>query len=407
MRKKISSLLVAVGLILGVKSGLAQGQGLHKGWVMLPDSSLEHPEDMGKKAHTNHVIFLRQGATYTSPWGETPASIRPVYGLPSTGGLGVIAIVDAFDYPTAEADFDVFSRQFNLPLSSESVCNGANLCFRRVYAAGKKPKANCGWGQEAALDIQWAHAMAPYAQIVLVEAASNSFSDLFKAVDIATNIVLSGGVQGGIGSGEVSMSWGGSEFSTEANNDGHFTADGVVYFAASGDAGGKTIYPGVSPKVVSAGGTTINRDASGNFVSETSWSGSGGGPSKYEPRPSYQDYIVTIVGSKRGTPDFSFDANPNSGVSVYDSTPCQGARGWLVFGGTSVSSPSLAGIVNLAGQFYPNTGAELGTIYADYASPSYSTDFRDITSGTAGSYSAKQGWDFVTGVGSNTGLNGK
>jgi subtilase family serine protease len=404
MKYKITGLLVVLALIFGVKSGLAQGQSLHKGWVMVPDSSREHAEEVGKKAHTNHVIFLRQGATYTSPWGETPASIRAVYSLPSTGGVGVIAIVDAFEYPTAAADFDVFSTQFNLPLSSDNVCNGANPCFQKVYAAGKKPKANCGWAQEAALDIQWAHAMAPSAQVVLVEAASNSFSDLFKAVDVATKIVLNGG----IGSGEVSMSWGGSEFSTEPNNDGHFMADGVVYFAASGDAGGKTIYPGVSPNVVSAGGTTINRDASGNFLSETAWSGSGGGPSKYEPRPSYQDRIVAIVGSKRGTPDFSFDANPNSGVSVYDSTPCQGVSGWLVFGGTSVSSPSLAGIVNLAGHLYLNTETELDTIYADYASPThYPRDFRDILSGTAGSYSAKQGWDFVTGVGSNQGLNGK
>ena len=404
MSNKIVSLLMVIGLILGVKSGLAQGQGLHKGWVMVPDSSLERPEDVGKKAHTNHVIFLRAGATYTSPWGETPASIRAVYGLPAIGGAGVIAIVDAFDYPTAQADFDTFSGQFNLPLSTDSVCNGANPCFRKVYATGRKPKANCGWAQEAALDIEWAHAMAPSAQIVLVEAASNRFSDLFQAVDVATNIVQNGG----IGSGEVSMSWGGSEFSTEANNDGHFTANGVVYFAASGDAGGKTIYPGVSPNVVSAGGTTINRDAGGNFVSETGWSGSGGGPSKYEPRPSYQGGIVTIVGSQRGAPDFSFDANPNSGVSVYDSTSCQGSSGWLVFGGTSVSSPSLAGIVNLAGHFYLNTGTELGTIYADYASPTYyPADFRDILSGTAGSYTAKAGWDFVTGVGSNKGLNGK
>jgi subtilase family serine protease len=375
---------------------------------VVPDSSLERPEDVGKKAHTNHVIFLRAGATYTSPWGETPASIRDVYALPAdytpaTGGIGVIAIVDAYDYPTAKSDFDVFSKQFGLPLSSENVCNGANPCFRKVYATGRKPKANCGWAQEAALDIQWAHAMAPYAQIVLVEAASNSFSDLFKAVDVATNIVLNGGVKGGIGSGEVSMSWGGSEFSTEANYDGHLTANGVVYFAASGDAGGKTIYPGVSPNVVSAGGTTINRDASGNFVNETGWSGSGGGPSKYEPLPSYQVGIVAIVGSKRGTPDFSFDANPNSGVSVYDSTPCQGVSGWLVFGGTSVSSPSLAGIVNLAGHTSPDTQTELGTIYSNLGT----SNFRDITSGSAGSYSAKQGWDFVTGVGSNQGLSGK
>lgn len=178
----------------------------------------------------------------------------------------------------------------------------------------------------------------------------------------------------------------------------------MVYFAASGDTGGQTIYPGTSPKVVSAGGTTINRNASGVFVSETAWSGSGGGPSKYEPRPGYQDVIFSIVGSKRGAPDFSFDANPSSGVSVYDSTSCQGMSGWMVFGGTSVASPSLAGIVNLASHFYNSTNLELSTIYSNLGNAS---TFRDITSGGAGSYSAKVGWDFVTGVGSNQGQSGK
>ena len=155
--------------------------------------------------------------------------------------------------------------------------------------------------------------------------------------------------------------------------------------------------------MVSAGGTTINRDGNGTFISETGWSGSGGGPSKYEPQPSYQNGISGIVKGARGVPDFSFDADPNSGVSVYDSTRCQGASGWLVFGGTSVSSPSLAGIVNLAGGATSST-AELATIYANLGTPA---DFRDITSGTAGSFTCTTGWDFVTGVGSNQGLSGK
>src|SRR5207245_4584002 len=162
----------------------------------------------------------------------------------SSGGSGVIAIVDAFDYPTAENDLNVFSTQFGLP-----PCTTANGCFTKVYANGVKPRANCGWAQEAALDIEWAHAMAPNAKIVLVEAASNSFADLYQAVDIASGIV---------NAQEVSMSWGGSETSGEAGNDSHFTQGGIVYFAASGDTGGQTIYPGVSPNVVSAGGTRIH-----------------------------------------------------------------------------------------------------------------------------------------------------
>jgi len=107
-------------------------------------------------------------------------------------------------------------------------------------------------------------------------------------------------------------------------------------------------YPAVSPHVVAAGGTMIHRKASGTLTGETAWSGSGGGPSAYEARPHYQDSLVARVGSRRGAPDVSFDADPNSGVAVYDSTPCQGLSGWLVFGGTSVAAPSLAGVFNLA-----------------------------------------------------------
>ena len=199
------------------------------------------------------------------------------------------------------------------------------------------------------------------------------------------------------------MSWGGSEFSSETSYDSHFNHTGVVYFAASGDSGGKTIWPGVSPNAVSAGGTTLNLSSTGAFISETGWSGSGGGASKYEGRPSYQDVIQSTVGSKPGAPDFSFDADPYTGVSVYDTTSCQGMSGWMVFGGTSVSTPSLAGIVNSAGSFSASTNAELTTIYGGLGS----SNFRDITSGTAGSFSAGTGWDFVTGVGSNLGNSGK
>jgi subtilase family serine protease len=413
MKKRcVPVLLAVVALIASARFSMAQGQGLQRGRVLVPDTSVEQPKDIGQKAHTNHIILLGAPGAGTKPSGLSPATIRAVYGLPSsnTGGAGVIAIVDAYDYATAQSDFDKFSTQYGLPLSTQNVCNGANPCFKKVYASGNKLKANCGWAQEAALDIEWAHAMAPFAQIVLVEAASNSFADLLQAVDVASNEVLCGSTKcpsSGTAIGEVSMSWGGSEFSSEASNDSHFTTSGVVYFAASGDTGGQTIYPSASPNVVAAGGTTLHFDSSGKFTGETGWSGSGGGPSKYEPRPAYQDGIVTIVGSKRGTPDLSFDADPNSGVSVYDSTPCQGMSGWMVFGGTSVASPSLAGTVNLAGHFYTSSNNELSTIYADYASPTYSTDFRDITSGSAGRFTAGARWDFVTGVGSDLGLVGK
>jgi len=390
----VNATLVFVTVV--TSSLLAQSQGSQHAAVLVPDSTVEHAQDKGIRAHTNHLIRLQANPTPNaiSPSGETPQTIRPVYNLPSSGGSQTIAIVDAFDYPTAENDLNVFSAQFGLP-----ACTTANGCFRKVYASGTKPRANCGWAQEAALDIEWAHAMAPNAKIVLVEAASNSFANLFLAVDVATSQVTTGG-----GKGEASMSWSGSEFSTESSNDGHFQNNNVVYFASSGDTGGVNGYPSVSPYVVSAGGTTIRRDGFGNFTSETGWSGSGGGPSKYETKLSYQNNVVGTDPTQRSAPDFSFDADPSSGVSVYDSTRCQGLSGWLVFGGTSVSSPSLAGIVNLAGNFAANTVSELGTIYANRTN---TTDFRDILSGTAGSFSAGPGYDFVTGVGSDLGLSGK
>ena len=396
--KAVVSALVSVIFALAVPNlGISQSEnGQSHAAVLIPASTMELREDVGVRAHTNHLIRFdarpeRPGGG--GPSGETPASLRAVYNLPSSGGNGVVAIVDAFDYPTAENDLNVFSSQFGLPS-----CTTANGCFKRIFAGGSQPRKNCGWAQEAALDIEWAHAMAPNAKIVLVEAATNSFADLFAAVDAATTEVQNSGIPG-----EVSMSWGGSEFSSEAANDGHFQHNNVVYFASSGDSGGVNIYPSVSPFVVSAGGTSVNRDRNGNFTSETGWSGSGGGPSHYESKPTYQTGVSGTDATHRSAPDFSFDADPNTGVSVYDSTSCQGLSGWLVFGGTSVSSPSLAGIVNLAGGASSST-AELSTVYANYTN---TNDFRDIVLGSAGSFSCKAGYDFVTGVGSDQGTAGK
>ncbi len=395
----IKSLAICAFLVIGslaLSVGHVNSQGRGQGSIHVPDSTIEDPSDRGLRAHTNHLIRLGQPEGGLGPGGGmTPAQLRSFYGLGSVGGSGLIVIVDAFHYPTALNDFNVFSAQFGLPQeTSTNVLAPTNQVFQVVYANGAKPRTNCGWAQEAALDIEWAHAMAPTAKIVLVEAASNSFANLFSAVDVASTLA---------GAKQVSMSWGGSEFSTEASNDFHFfQTTGVVYFASSGDTGGVTIYPSASPYVVAAGGTSVKTDAAGNLLNETGWSGSGGGPSAFESRPSYQDGIFSIVGTKRGIPDVSSDADPNTGVSVYDSTRCQGFSGWLVFGGTSVSSPCLAGMENLSGHAYANSPALLTNTYGRLGTIS----FRDILTGTAGSFSCTAGWDFVTGVGSPQGTSG-
>jgi len=202
--KRVVSVIVSLMFTLAVPNlGISQSEdGQSQSAILVPASSIELPGDVGHRAHTNHLIKFDRKASHGgggSPPGETPSSVRSVYNLPSSGGSGVIAIVDAFDYPTAENDLNVFSTQFGLP-----ACTTANGCFKKVFASGVQPRANCGWSQEAALDIEWAHAMSPNAKIVLVEAASNSFVDLFSAVDVATSQVLANG-----GRGEVSMSWGG------------------------------------------------------------------------------------------------------------------------------------------------------------------------------------------------------
>ena len=399
-----------LSVVLGVTSLASAQIRPISGKVFTPDSSIEKPGDIGKRAHTNIKLFLPSKAMKNAqPLGppfsgyafETPASLGCVYGLVKTvkgcdpntvtanptGGGNMIAIVDAYDAPGAASDLAAFSTQFGLAAAN----------FQVVYASGTKPAYNADWEIEESLDVQWAHAMAPEAKIVLVEAASNSDADLLAAEDVASKMVAAAG------GGEVSNSWGGSEFSGETSYDSHFVKAGVVFFASSGDSPG-TIWPGTSPNVVSAGGTTVRRNpATGAYLSEYPWDSAGGGVSAVEARPSYQSGISSVIGNNRGVPDLSFDSNPITGVWVLVSD--QG--GWYTVGGTSVASPSLAGIINSTGSFAASSNAELSTIYGNLG---VATDLRDITTGFCGpyaGYSGAKGWDFCTGVGVVKGKKGK
>ena len=412
MRYLIRSIAVSAALSLLLGSAAVAQSGRHKGSIVIPSSSMERSRDAGERAHTNIRLFipaeglmsprpLSVGPPYAGYMYETPASVACVYQLAkaaagcnpntvkanSAGGSRAIAIVDAYDDPNAASDLAYFSNQFGLPAPS----------FQVVYASGTQPPRDFGWELEESLDIEWAHAIAPNAKIYLVEAASNSYSDLLLAVSTASSLVAAAG------GGEVSMSWGSGEFRSETSYDSYFTTAGVVYFAAAGDGPG-TLYPSVSPNVVAAGGTTLRRNPStGAFLAEAAWVDTGGGTSYYEARPGYQSSIRTIVGSKRGVPDLSAVADPNTGVWVFDS----GNGGWWIVGGTSAAAPILAGIVNLAGHFAPSTNSELTTIYNNKA---VAADFKDTTTGFCGpymGYSPAKGWDFCAGVGSPHGLAGK
>lgn len=325
--------------------------------------------------YANPPIHVRPDAS-TSPIGLAPATIKNVYGFSSTltGAGKTIAVVDAYDDPNAEADLAVFNSQYGLP-----ACTTANGCFAKVNQSGgtKYPRTDAGWALEISLDVQWAHAIAPGAKILLVEANSSSFTDLMAAEDYASGHA-----------GYVSNSWGAAEFSGETAYDSHFLKTGVSFFVSSGDNGTPAQYPSSSPNVISVGGTTLNF-SSGVFSSETGWSGSGGGCSLYETANSAQQTGSVNCAGTRATPDVSLDADPASGVSVYDSVRYHGQKGWWAVGGTSASSPMWAA-----------RSADAGTtVDATYVYGKNNITFRDITSGNNGS-TCLVGYDLVTGRGS-------
>jgi len=396
MKRSIGLLAVALTvLLLGFTTPASAQSSPRQGTVIIPESSIEHPEDIGVRAHTNIEIFVPDGGDYYS--GENPSSIACVYKLvtqtkgcqtnnsnfPSSVGAKAIALVDAFNNPDATTDINTFASYFGLPTPNFSVVEVGS------------PSNDQGWALEESLDIEYAFAQAPDAQIYLVEANSNSFSDLLAAEDKATKLLQAAG------GGEASNSWGGSDGSGESSYDSHFKGKGVVYFASSGDTGGEVIYPSASPFVVSAGGTQFNRDSSGNFVSETGWYDGGGGKSCCEKRPSYQNIVKKIVGTQRGTPDLGSLAVDALIYSEY------GCGGWCDVDGTSISSPTLAGIVNSAGTFNTSTKAQNTEMYNEYGnSKEYKADFTDITKGGYDNDCTK-GYDFCSGIGSVLTYTGK
>ena len=338
------------------------------------------PAGKGNARCLSHVVPKAS----SSPTGVSPAVIKSAYGFStsSTAGAGkTIAIVDAYDDPNIESDLNVFSQKFGLP-----ACTTANGCFKKVNQTGgtKYPRANSGWALEIALDVEWVHAIAPGAKILLVEASSNSFTNLLTAEDYAKAHAQ-----------YVSNSWGGSEFSGESSYDSHFVQSGVSFFVSSGDAGAPAEYPSASPNVISVGGTTLHFASNGAFQSETGWSSSGGGCSAYETaasaQASFSQYGQVNCGGKRATPDVSLDADPSSGVSVYDSLSYQGQKGWFTVGGTSASSPMWAA-----------RSADAGTVVNSAYVYGSSISYRDITTGNNG-LACKAGYDLVTGRGSWTG----
>jgi subtilase family serine protease len=322
----------------------------------------------------------------TGPQGYGPADLQSAYGLAAAaaaGGAGqTIALVDAYDYPSAEADLAIYRATFGLP-----ACTTANGCFKKVNQNGGSamPRSNTGWSQEAALDVDMASAICPRCKILLVVTNSSSFNDLATGVDTAARL----------GANAISNSYGGGEYSGETTAQSHYNHPGVAITASSGDNGYGAEFPASSQYVTAVGGTTLARASTARGFAESAWSGAGSGCSKYVAKPSWQ----TDTGcAMRTVADVSAVADPNTGVAVYWTQ--KGRGGWLVFGGTSVSSPIVAGVFALAGN-----ASSIGPSFP-YANAS---SLYDVTSGSngscGGSYlcTAGVGYDGPTGLGTPNG----
>jgi subtilase family serine protease len=321
--------------------------------------------------------------------------MRAYLGLRGTGAGQSVAVVDAPGDPNIVEDVNQFSTQFGLP----QVCSGATTsgCFQlTVTAPGGTGAADPGWGLETAMDVEWIHAVAPQAAVVLVEAHDGSFASLFHAVDVAAQLRPD----------TISMSWGiPEEFTDETYYDRSCHLATSLCVVASGDRGYPGSYPAYNPAVLAVGGTTLGLAGDGTVTGETAWSGSGGGRSYVEPTPPSQQGVVT---GGRGIPDVSFDADPSTGVAVYDSTPLYGQSGWFQVGGTSLGAPAWAAVIASADQLRTATG-KAPLVSADDAAQRaiYAAASRlgDIVSGPSNGFcpsicSAGTGYDFVTGLGS-------
>ncbi len=346
------------------------------------------------------VIPGASPAGSAAPSGLSPAQVRQAYGFTAIrlgGGIvgdgtgQTIAIVDAFNQPNIKSDLQTFDKQFNLadPPSFRVVAQDGSQNLPADATKGD-------WGYEISLDVEWAHALAPGASILLVEAASAN-DDLSTAVEWAA-------AQPGVS--VVSMSWGSPEYTDEYLDDYMYTTpaghNGVTFLAATGDSGSPGTYPAASPNVLAVGGTqfTSSLDSRGDYTTETGWNSGGGGVSPYELQPGYQKGVVTQSTTNRTTPDVSMDAG--TGVAVCDSF--DSASRWISVGGTSLATPCWGALIAIADQGLAALGhgplgnqAAMTSLYAlDQNAGSIS--FHDITTGSNG-LPAGPGYDLVTGLG--------
>jgi hypothetical protein len=327
------------------------------------------------------------GVRPAAPSGMGPSDIQSAYRLPNGGSGTTVAIVDAYDDPKAEADLATYRSQYGLP-----ACTTANGCFRKADQRGgtSYPAADAGWSEEITLDLDAVSAACPQCRILLVESDDNNDPNLYAADDQAVRL----------GAKLVSNSWSSPEDSTQAQAESHWNVPGVLFAFATGDSGysGGTQYPASSPYTLAVGGTSLKRDSSTRGWSESAWSGAGSGCSQYRTRSAWQAAVSTGC-SREANSDVSADADPQTGLAIYDTYQ---APGWQQYGGTSLATPLITAMYALAGT--PGSGDDPASY--PYA---HTDQLNDVTTGSNGSCgtalcAARTGWDGPTGLGTPAGV---
>jgi subtilase family serine protease len=344
-------------------------------------------DDAARSARPARSGTASPAGTIGNSGAYDPAYLESAYNAPSSSaGAGqTVAIVDAYDDPRAESDLAYYRSYFHL-----SACTTANGCFRKVNQNGQQssyPRADAGWAQEIALDLDMVSAICPSCHILLVEASDSSLVNLGTAVNRAVSL----------GASAVSNSYGGSEYGGETSDTAaYYTHPGVPIVVASGDSGYGAEYPAASKAVIAVGGTTLNQttNTGTRSATETAWSGAGSGCSAFEPKPAWQSDTGC---ARRTIADASAVADPNTGVWMYD---VYGTGGWGIFGGTSVATPIISSIYAMAAN---TSSTPASSLYASGAS------LNDVVSGSNGSCSpeylctAVAGYDGPTGNGTPNG----
>jgi subtilase family serine protease len=357
--------------------------GLPAGAQAKPNKKVCADAPAGYASCSSRVVTDAKGApaATAAPAGYGPSDIRSAYNLNGSNSTQTVAIVDAYDDPNAESDLATYRSQYGL-----SPCTTTNGCFRKVNQSGstRYPRANAGWAEEISLDIDMVSASCPGCHILLVEANNSSLANLGDAVNYAASQ----------GVAAISNSYGGSEFSSETAYAGYYSHPKIAITVSSGDNGYGVEFPAAADTVTAVGGTSLLRDNSTRGFTETAWAGAGSGCSAYVKKPTWQKDTGC---ARRAVADVSAVADPNTGVAVYD-TYRDG--GWLVFGGTSVSSPIVGSVYAM--------GNPAGSPSQPYATLS---GLFDITSGSNGSCSpgylctAGPGYDGPTGLGTPNGTS--